>query len=229
MKKLLISFLCVLSVLTLLSCSQDVTTTQKTSVNGLTTKNIVAGAVYDGSKIVAFQVLGFIENNSSETKESISIRVDWEDSSGRVLKSDNYSILSLAPGKKCPIWIYHSSSSDISTLNSFSKVTINYLSASNASGMYTTDFIFNDIVFSSSGDCTRVTGKLVNNSSMKVGSLCIEAGSVSSAGKCVEYGIDILRGEVLSPGQSTTFDFTFCLPIGTPSTTYFYCSGKKVT
>lgn len=208
------------------SCSGDNPASRDASVAGLTATNLRGGTTQSGTTIICYEIFGFVVNQSSEAKEYIKVRVDWKNASGQVLLSDEVIVPKLVPGEKYPMWIYRGSDSDKEILKDFTQYTITFVSASKDLGRITTNFYFNDIQFYSVGSITRVSGKLVNNSPNKSKNMTIMAGSLSAKGDCVQYGIDILSGEILNPGQSTTFDFPLGIPIDTPVSTIFYCYGE---
>lgn len=227
MKKNLL-FLCFLFLL--FSCTIDSPNNSSgpTSLEGITATGVVAGKVTANYGTDYYQFLGIISNQSQETKEFISIRIDWLDSLGHVLISDSRIIPRLEQNQRCPVWIKHSSSTEVSKLTNFKNILITYVSAYSDDGTYTTNLKLNNIQFLTDTGRTRVKGTLVNNSPYRITNAGIRAASVSSAGKCVEYGIESFSGMTIDPGATVEVDFTFIKPTGTPSTTFFYCYGERM-
>ena len=74
-----------------------------------------------------------------------------------------------------------------------------------------------------SGDFTRVTGFVTNNSGVSIKQVFIEAMVLDALGACRDYGCQMIL-DVFNPGQSTSFDFL----LEPDMYVLWYCSGVVV-
>ena len=230
MKKV-ISMLLIIVCFVLVSCGDAEPSvnppedTYEASVEGLIAYSESVKLTLDHySNPMAFECFALAKNTSSQTKELISLQIDWLDSNNNILLTTQNAIPRLEPGEIAPVWeAVFPDEDEFALLSECTSIKVTFLSCYKDLGFRTTKLTVSGAIAYQQAGLTRVTGIVTNNSGVAVKEVFVRAMVLDALGTCRDHGSQMILS-VLNPGLSTSFDFL----LEPDASVVWYCSGVVV-